>query len=131
MLVSIFSFSNNFLKSCQTNFKSSVTFMFSSERAFSLDHSKILSFGYELIQAMPLLKEINLNNSPRERSLFKTFVEKGENADNQHFLLFPQCLLLYQEKFLHSGTIFYLSSAKVFNLDQSKVLFLRKDLTLS
>ena len=27
-------------------------------------------------------------------------VEKGENAGNQHFLLFPQCFLLYQRQSL-------------------------------
>ena len=26
---------------------------------------------------------------------FKNIEEKGENASNQHFLLFPQCLQLY------------------------------------
>ena len=30
---------------------------------------------------------------PWERELFKNIVGKGENAGNQHFLLFPQCFL--------------------------------------
>ena len=28
---------------------------------------------------------------------FKSFMGKGENADNQHFLLFLQCFVLYLE----------------------------------
>ena len=29
---------------------------------------------------------------------FENMVRKGENAGNQHFLLFPQCLLFYQNQ---------------------------------
>ena len=29
---------------------------------------------------------------------FENIVEKGENAGNQHFLLFPQCFLPYQRQ---------------------------------
>ena len=29
---------------------------------------------------------------------FENIVEKGENAGNQHFLLFPQCFLPFPEK---------------------------------
>ena len=31
---------------------------------------------------------------PLERKAFENIVGKGENAGNQHFLLFPQCFLL-------------------------------------
>ena len=30
-----------------------------------------------------------------EKKAFENVVGKGENAGNQHFLLFPQCLLLF------------------------------------
>ena len=30
-----------------------------------------------------------------QRRPWKTLEEKGENAGNQHFLIFPQCFLLY------------------------------------
>ena len=36
-----------------------------------------------------------LLTTPRKR-LFENIVGKGENADNQHFLLFLQCFLLFQ-----------------------------------
>ena len=29
---------------------------------------------------------------------YENIVGKGENAGNQHFLLFPQCLLFYPKK---------------------------------
>ena len=31
-----------------------------------------------------------------KKKAFENIVGKGENADNQHFLLFPQCFLRYQ-----------------------------------
>ena len=51
---------------------------------------------------------------------------KGENAGNQHFLLFPQCCLPFQY-----SAKFNLSSADAFNLDQSKNLSLGKELTIT
>ena len=33
--------------------------------------------------------------TPLEKKAFENIVEKGENAGNQHFLLFPQCFLLF------------------------------------
>ena len=39
-------------------------------------------------QLLMTLKKKALENS----------VEKGENAGNQHFVLFPQCFLLYQRE---------------------------------
>ena len=38
---------------------------------------------------------------PWERDLLKTSVGKGENADEQHFLLFSQCFLCYQRYILY------------------------------
>ena len=34
---------------------------------------------------------------------FSKHCEKGENAGNQHFLLFTQCFLLYQKDFADFG----------------------------
>ena len=60
---------------------------------------------------------------------FENIAEKGENADNQHFLLLPQRFLLYQENiplffffFGGGGAIYSLSSANAVYLDQSKIL---------
>ena len=36
---------------------------------------------------------MTLNKKP-----FESIMRKGENADNQHFLLLPQCFLPYQRK---------------------------------
>ena len=33
-----------------------------------------------------------------KKKSFKNIVGNGENAGNQHFLLFPQCFLLYQRQ---------------------------------
>ena len=38
--------------------------------------------------------------------VFENIVEKGENADVQHFLHFPQCFLAYGDKFKVLGIIF-------------------------
>ena len=35
----------------------------------------------------------------RKKKAFKNFVGKGENASNQHFLLFPECILTYQKQY--------------------------------
>ena len=54
---------------------------------------------------------------------FKNIVEKGENAVNQHFLLFPQCFLdtLSKKEIIILAT-FTVSSANAFNSDQSRIL---------
>ena len=42
-----------------------------------------------------------------KKKTFKNIVGKGENAGNRHFLLFQQCLLLYQrEKSSHQQYLF-------------------------
>ena len=33
------------------------------------------------------------------KKAFENIVRKGENADNQHFLLFPQCFLHFPKEF--------------------------------
>ena len=66
---------------------------------------------------------MNLRKGP-----FENIVGKGENAGNQHFLLFPQCFL----PFLTQISVFHLhlSSAKAFNLNQCKNLLFCRELTL-
>ena len=61
----------------------------------------------------------------------ENIVGKGENAGNQHFLLFPQCFpsIHPQKNFCFSVT-FILSSANAFNLDQSKNLSFGKELSI-
>ena len=59
---------------------------------------------------------------------FKKIVGKGENAGGQHFLLFPQCFLLYHSE--KSSFWQHLSSANTPNLGKSKVLSFCKELDL-
>ena len=47
---------------------------------------------------------------------------KGENAGNQHFLLFPQCFLPFPKEISIFYITFIMSSANAFNLDKSKIL---------
>ena len=63
-----------------------------------------------------------------DKKAFENIVGKGEN---QYFLLFPQCFLLYQRHKSPFLTTFKLSSANALNLDQSKTLSFGKGLTLS
>ena len=58
----------------------------SSANAYNLDKAKILSSDKELT----LYHTIPTFNNP-EKKPFKNIVGKGENADNQYFLLFSQC----------------------------------------
>ena len=37
-------------------------------------------------------------NNPEKKKAFENKVGKGENAGKQHFLLFPQCFLLFQKQ---------------------------------
>ena len=53
---------------------------------------------------------------------FQNTVGKGENAGNQHFLLLPQCFLLYQRQKLSFMLHCSLSSANAFNLDNVNFL---------
>ena len=55
---------------------------------------------------------------------------KGENAGNQHFLLFPQCFLIstHPETNFCFWATFILSSANALNLDQSKSLSFGEEL---
>ena len=45
------------------------------------------------------MKHENSNNQSRVlKKIFETIVGKGENPGNQHFLLLPQCFLLFLEE---------------------------------
>ena len=61
---------------------------------------------------------------------FEIIVGKGENAGNQHFLLFPQCFPPFPNQISFSLLTFILSSANASNSDQSKILSFGKRLTL-
>ena len=68
-------------------------------------------------------------NDPRKKPL-ENIVGKGENAGNQHFLLFPTLFSTLSKtnfKFLFT---FILSPADAFNLDQSKILSFGKELIM-
>ena len=52
---------------------------------------------------------------------------KGENAGNQHFLLFPQCFLPYQGYKSSFSTKSILSSANAFNFNWSNILSFGKE----
>ena len=52
---------------------------------------------YHLEMLLILYHTIPTFNYPKNRALENT-VGKGENAGNQHFLLFPQCFPLYQRE---------------------------------
>ena len=64
-------------------------------------------------------------NDLEKEGLLKTIVGKGENAGNQHFLLFPHVFSPSQNKFC----LVYFLSANAFNLDQSKKFLFGKELT--
>ena len=61
---------------------------------------------------------------------FENIVGKGENAGNQHFLPFPPCFLPSPPHIsisnYDSRSTFILSSANVLNLENFKMLSLRK-----
>ena len=65
---------------------------------------------------LPLYHTIPSFKDPKKEA-FGHIVRKGENAGNQHFLLFPHCFLLYQGQ----KSSFELS-ANAFNLMTSKIL---------
>ena len=62
-----------------------------------------------------------------KKQLFENILGKGENAGNQHFLLFPQCFLIYQEEKITILTSNFWS-ANTFNLVQPKLFSFGKQL---
>ena len=61
---------------------------------------------------------------------FENIVGKGENAGNQHFLLFPQCFLPFQ-RLINALSNISLSSAVAFTLEKAKILWSGKELIVS
>ena len=59
---------------------------------------------------------------------FENIVGKGENAGNQHFLLFQQSFLSFPKQISIFWVTFILPSANALNLDQSKILSSGKEL---
>ena len=90
----------------------------SSANSLDLVKANILSFCKELT----LCLTITTFNKPHKKEPFENFVEKGENAGNQHFLLFPQCFSTLPKPNLNFSFTFIMSSANVFYLEQSKIL---------
>ena len=91
------------------------TFLLLSANPFNLDQSKIVLFGKDLI----LNHTIMTFDTPEERAFWKNW-EKGENAGNHHFLLFPD--VLYPKKVkINVLNIFGLLFSVVFYLDKSKI----------
>ena len=66
--------------------------------------------------------EVRLWTTLKKKALENT-VEKGENAGNQHFLLFPQCFSLLSKKEMIILAMRNLLSANALNLVTSKIFF--------
>ena len=66
---------------------------------------------------------------PMEKNL-ENIVGKGENAGNQHFLLFPQCFLPLSKTVFNFLFKIILLSANFFNSDQPKISPFGKGLTV-
>ena len=67
---------------------------------------------------------MTLNKNP-----FENIVGKGENTGNQHFLLFPHCLLPFPNTNFNFSVTSILSRANAFNLDQYIILLFGKELS--
>ena len=84
----------------------------SPANAFNLDEAKILSSG----KGLTLSHKIPTFNDPKEGG-FENISGKGENAGNQHFLLFPKCFLPFPKQISIFLVTFNLSSVCALNLD--------------
>ena len=66
---------------------------------------KHLSGDYSVFR-LSLYHTIMTFNDPEKEAFFENIVGKGENAGNQHFLLFPQCFLVFPEQnLLHKSNL--------------------------
>ena len=55
-------------------------------------------------------------------------LQKGENAGNQHVLIFPQCILPFPNQIsIFHPYLFYRLQINAFNLDQSETLSFGKE----
>ena len=57
---------------------------------------------------------------------FENIMEKGENAGNQHFLLFPQCFLLHRRQIPPFKPPSSYPLKNDFNFDQARILWAGK-----
>ena len=79
----------------KTNFNFSVLFILSSACAFNFDQSR----NYKELNKMfnALIHNHNFKQ-PYKKNTLENIVEKGENAGNQYFVLFPHCFLFNQRE---------------------------------
>ena len=66
-----------------------------------------------------------------KRKALENTMGKGENAGNQHFLLFPTVFSTLSKREIIILIIFNMSSAKAFNFDKSNILSFGKELKVS
>ena len=70
------------------------------------DHGQNVSLLADFLCIYPLPNHPKLL-TPQEKKAFENIEEKGEIAGNQHFLLFPQCFLLFP-------TVISISASRLF-----------------
>ena len=79
----------------------------------------VLKFDSHEGTAQPFTSQsLTYNNLEKE-----AFLRKGENAGNLHFVLIPQCFLLFSKQTKILQSYFLLMYANAFTLEQSKLLF--------
>ena len=71
------------------------------------------------------------NNPPPRNKPFENIVGKGENAGNQHFLLFPHFFSTRPQTNFICSITFIFSSANAFDLDWCKILLFGKNFNAS
>ena len=76
---------------------------------------------------MSLLHNPNFLQPSRKRPL-DNILGKGENAGNQHFLLFSKCFLPFLKQNSNFESNLFFVVCKYFNLDHSKILSFGKKL---
>ena len=93
--------------------------------SFLLDirsHRNVIKRGLTLYHKSLRLKTL-------KGSLLKNIVGKGENAGNQHFLLFPQCFLAIPKRFsVVKVDLFCHLQNNAFNLDTVKISLFGEEL---
>ena len=82
-------------------------FLFSIHKSSVFNVFSSIVWQPQLHKALPnftVIQTCNINPFPMTpfdrsgKTPFQSIVGKGENAGDQHFLLFPQCFLLYQRQ---------------------------------
>ena len=79
------------------------------------------------ILALNLYPQSQLLTTLGQKAFKKNIFGKGENADDQHFLLFPSHFLPFPKRISTFQSHSFVSSANAFNLDQSKILSFGKE----